>query len=110
MAQLLEGPKLSQRNSVPQMHVDAGRVDPVLDAQRRSRANAFFELLAQLGLGGYLINAPTNDGELFIDWLHEDLDCGARFQRANSGTLKTCPTEFMQSFPKPLEQLHHPAR
>jgi hypothetical protein len=46
------------------MHVDAGRVDAVLDPQRLSRTPALFEARCKLILGNDLLDAAADNGQL----------------------------------------------
>ena len=67
MPQFLKLPHLSQRHRVPQMHVGRGRVDTVLDAQRRTGLPALLAASAQFLFGNDLLNATLNNGELVFD-------------------------------------------
>ena len=68
VAQGLELPHLSHGPGVPEMQVDAGGVDAVLDSQRRVGGPALLQLLDQFRLGHDLLGSPADHGELFVDW------------------------------------------
>ena len=75
MSQFLELTNLSQGNRVPQMDVDAGRVDAVLHAERLAGLDAALKLVAQLRLGLDLVEATFDESELFFDRLHDVFLC-----------------------------------
>ncbi len=70
MAEFLEQAQLAQRDRVAEMHVDAGRIDAVLDAQRLAGLHAAFELPHQIGFGDDLFGPAANQGQLLGDTLH----------------------------------------
>jgi hypothetical protein len=55
---------------VAQVHVEAGRVDAVLDAQRLAGLDAAFELAHQLGLGHDLLSPAADQLQLLGDAHH----------------------------------------
>jgi hypothetical protein len=87
MAEFLELPHLSQRNSVAEMDVDAGRIDAVLDPQRQSGAAAPLQLLRQFLFRNDFLDAAANHGKL----IDNGGECGpglsimGEFQRLRPG-------------------------
>jgi hypothetical protein len=55
---------------MPEVDVDAGRVDAVLDPERAVLADGSLELLEEFGLRDDLLHAALEDVELFGDLLH----------------------------------------
>jgi hypothetical protein len=70
VTQLLKEAQLPQGDGVAEVHVDAGRVDAVLDAQRRAGLEAALQLPAQLVLRDDLFDAATDQGQLLGNGLH----------------------------------------
>ena len=67
VAEFLELPHLPHGNRVPQVHVDSGRIDAVLDSQGDAGAVALFELGNELVIGDDFLRPPTDHGELLFD-------------------------------------------
>jgi hypothetical protein len=59
------------------MHIEAGRVDSVLDAQRLASPNAIFQLLPETIARLDLMNADADQFELLIDQFHESFQRSA---------------------------------
>ena len=69
MAEFLEKLELPQGHGMSEMHVDAGRIDAVLHAQRLAGGDAALQLLAQIGEWLDLLGSPANELDLFINGL-----------------------------------------
>ena len=66
VAEVLKLAELAERDGVAEVDVDPGRVDPVLDPERRARsATERLELPGELGLGRDRVDPSAEDFELF---------------------------------------------
>ena len=74
VAQVLKLAQLAQGNGMPQVHVDAGRVDAVLHAQRAVLADRPLQLLEEFGLRDDLLDPAFQDRKLFGDIPHRAID------------------------------------
>jgi hypothetical protein len=66
MAKFLELAQLTQGNRVAEMDIDSGRVDAVFHSQRLARGDAFFELFLHLPGRHDIVDAPSENGPLFL--------------------------------------------
>src|SRR5262249_36100185 len=73
VAQLLKESQLPQRNCVPQVDVDAGRVDAILDAERLAGGDAALKFRPQRVFGFDLLDAAADQGELLLDAFHSKI-------------------------------------
>ena len=67
MAEFLELTNLSQRDGVPKVDINAGRIDSVFDTQRRARFETLLQLPSQLFFRDDFFDAAADNRELFID-------------------------------------------
>ena len=82
VAQVLELTQLAQRNRVPEVHVDARRVDTILHPQRAILADGSLQFLEEFGLGDDLLHAALEDLELLGNIPHGRSLGGFRNTRA----------------------------
>ena len=71
MTKFLKKPKFSQWHGMAEMYVDARRIDAIFDPQRLARLDAAFKLLPQFRFRLDLLDAATDQGELFLSRFHD---------------------------------------
>ena len=72
VAQVLELAELAQGDSVPEVHIDAGGVDTVLDAHGAFLADGSLEFLDEFGFGHDCLDTTLQNRELFGNRPHRN--------------------------------------
>ena len=67
MSQILKLSHLAERYGVPQMHVNACRVDAVLDSQRNPGIGALLQFFPQFFLRHDFFDATGDDSKLVVN-------------------------------------------